>query len=221
MAWIELRADDGHQLQAWEARPEGAPRGAVVVLQEIFGVNGHIRAACDRLATQGWVAVAPALFDRVSRGRELGYDPAGIAAGRAGKEHVGEEAALRDVQAAVSHAALCGKVAVMGFCWGGTLAWLAAARLSGVACAIAYYGTAIHAHRDGQPRVPVLLHFGEQDAHIPAEHVRAIATAHPELPLYRYDAGHGFNCDERPAFHAPSAALAGERTQAFLKSHLC
>lgn len=221
MAWIELRAADGHQLQAWEARPQGAPRGAVVVLQEIFGVNRHIRAVCDRLAAQGWLAVAPALFDRVSRGRELGYDATGMAAGRAGKEQVGEETALRDVQAAVSHAARFGQVAVMGFCWGGTLAWLAAARLPGVACAVAYYGTAIHAHREEQPRVPVLLHFGEQDTHIPPEHVNAVAAAHPELPLYRYEAGHGFNCDERPAFHAASAALAGERTRQFLESHLC
>lgn len=220
MAWIELEAGDGHRLQAWEARPAGAPRGAVVVLQEIFGVNSHIRAVCDRLAAQGWLAVAPALFDRVSRGRELGYDQASIAAGRAGKEQVGEEAALRDVQAAVSHAAVWGKVAVMGFCWGGTLAWLAAARLSGVACGVAYYGTAIHAHLHERPRAPMLLHFGDQDAHIPEEHVRDIAAAHPGLPMYRYEAGHGFNCDQRAAFHAPSAALAGERTQDFLGLHL-
>ncbi|MDB5955502.1 dienelactone hydrolase family protein [Ramlibacter sp.] len=221
MAWIELKAADGHTLQAWEARPTGAPRGAVVVLQEIFGVNSHVRAVCDRLAAQGWLAVAPALFDRFSRGCELGYDQAGMAAGRAGKEQVGEEAALRDVQAAISHAAAAGKVAVIGFCWGGTLAWLAAARLSGVACGIAYYGTAIHAHQHERPRAPMLLHFGDQDAHIPPEHVREIAAAHRELPIYRYDAGHGFNCDQRAAFHAPSAALAGERTQHFLESHLC
>lgn len=221
MGWIELTAGDGHQLQAWEARPAAAPRGAVVVLQEIFGVNRHIRTVCDRLADQGWLALAPALFDRVARGCELGYDQAGMAAGRAAKEHIGEDAALRDVQAAVSQAARFGRVAVMGFCWGGTLAWLAAARLPGVACAIAYYGTAIHAYRDERPRAPVLLHFGDRDTHIPAEHVRAIAAAHPELPLYRYDAGHGFHCDERAAFDPRSAALAGERTQHFLQSNLC
>ena len=221
MGWIGLKAEDGHRLQAWEARPAGAPLGAVVVLQEIFGVNRHIRAVCDRLAAQGWAAVAPALFDRVSPGRELGYDQAGMAAGRAGKEQIGEDTALRDVQAAIAHAGGLGRVAVMGFCWGGTLAWLAAARLPGIACAVAYYGTAIHAYRQEQPRVPVLLHFGDQDTHIPAEHVRAIAEAHPGLPLYRYDAGHGFHCDDRAAFHAPSAALAGERTRQFLGSHLC
>jgi carboxymethylenebutenolidase len=221
MAWIELKASDGHTLQAWCAAPSGKPRGSVVVLQEIFGVNGHIRNVCDRLAALGWLAIAPALFDRVARGTELGYGPEGMAQGRATKGGTSDELALRDVEAAVAYARRSGKVAVMGFCWGGTLAWLSATRLDGLACAVAYYGTNIHGYVQERPRVPVLLHFGEQDTHIPPEHVANIAAAHPGLPLYRYDAGHGFNCDERPAFHAPSAELAGQRTQQFLELHLC
>jgi carboxymethylenebutenolidase len=221
MAWIELKAADGHALQAWEAQPAGQPRGAVVVLQEIFGVNAHIRSVCDRLAAQGWYAVAPALFDRAQRGLEAGYDPEGMAAGRAAKAQVREADALADVQAAITRAQRAGQVAVMGFCWGGTLAWLAAARLQGLACGIAYYGTQIHEHRNEQPRVPMLLHFGNADTHIPPQHVDAIAQAHPDIPLYRYEAGHGFNCDVRASFDRASAELAATRTQAFLQDHLC
>lgn len=222
MSWTELKAADGHVLQAWLAEPAGEPRGAVVVLQEIFGVNAHIRSVCDRLASQGWLAIAPALYDRAGRGQELGYGPEGVAAGRAAKEQVGgDEPALRDVQGAIDFVRPRGKVAVMGFCWGGTLAWRSAARLQGVACAVAYYGTSIAAHLDETPRVPVLMHFGEQDTHIPPEHVQRIAAAFPQFPLHRYDAGHGFNCDERPAYHRPSAQLAGTRTQEFLETHLC
>lgn len=221
-AWTPLLAADGHRLNAWAARPpENRPAGAVVVLQEIFGVNGYIRSVCERMADQGWLAIAPALFDRARPGLELGYGPDGVASGRAAKEGVSEADALRDVQAAIDHVRPAGQVAVLGFCWGGTLAWLAAARLQGVACAVAYYGTNIHGHIQERPRVPVLMHFGDQDAHIPPQHVQDIAAAWPQMPLYRYDAGHGFHCDARPAFDPASARLAGDRTQSFLERHLC
>jgi carboxymethylenebutenolidase len=221
MAWIELKASDGHLLQAWCVPPSGTPRGAIVVLQEIFGVNPHIRKLCERYASQGWLAVAPALYDRVKPRVELAYGPEGVAEGRRLKEGTSDEKALRDVQAAVDYAARAGGVAVIGFCWGGTLAWLAASRLQGVGCAVTYYGTNIHGHRNERPRVPVLMHFGEQDHHIPPEHVRDIAQTHPGQPLYRYEAGHGFNCDDRAAYHAPSAAQAAQRTSQFLELHLC
>jgi carboxymethylenebutenolidase len=221
MSWIELKAADGHTFKAWQAEPAGNPRGAIVVLQEIFGVNAHIRSVCDRYAAQGWLAIAPALFDRAAPGLEFGYDPDGMAGGRAAKAKVSEEGALADVQAAVKYAQRGGKVAVIGFCWGGTLTWLAATRLQGVACGIAYYGTNIHAHREEKPRVPVLLHFGDADTHIPPQHVQEIVTAQPQVPLYRYAAGHGFNCDVRPSFDRASAELAAARTQAFLEEHLC
>jgi carboxymethylenebutenolidase len=199
MAWIELEASDGHVLAAWCAEPARPARGAIVVLQEIFGVNGHIRAVCDRYATQGWLAIAPALYDRVARSQEFGYAPEDVARGREIRAQVSDEQALIDVQAAIDLAGRGGRrVAVLGFCWGGTLAW----------------------HLDEVPRVPVLMHFGNSDAHIPPDHVARIAAAAPGMPLYRYEAGHGFNCDDRPAFHAASAELAGARTRAFLEQHI-
>ena len=221
MSWIQLKSADGHVLQAWQAQPAGKPRGCIVVLQEIFGVTNHIRNVCDRFAAQGWVAIAPALYDRVGRGHELPYGEQGIAQGRALKAGVTEAQALADVQAAVDHLRPKGKVAVVGFCWGGTLAWLSASRLQGVSAAVAYYGTNIHDNVREQPRVPVLLHFGDNDKHILPEHVSGISKTWPQVPLYRYDADHGFNCDERPAYHPASAQLAGTRTQQFLERHLC
>jgi carboxymethylenebutenolidase len=223
MAWIELKAQDGHVLQAYCAQP-AAPQGAIVVLQEIFGVNPHIRSLCDRYCEQGYLAVAPALFDRAARSQVLGYDASGIARGREIRGQISDELALLDVQAAIDWASQqlgpAGRVAVIGFCWGGTLAWLSASRLSGLRCAVAYYGTNIAGYVDEAPKVPVLLHFGTQDAHIPPQHVDKIAQRWPELPLYRYDAGHGFHCDDRPAYHGPSAQLAAQRTREFLKEQI-
>ena len=222
MGWIDLKAADGHRLRAWQARPPTPPRGALVVLQEIFGVNAHVRTVCDRYAASGWLAVAPSLFDRaVADAPEIGYGPDGIAQGRELKGQVEDAAALLDVQAAIEHAGAGGlPVAVVGFCWGGTLAWLAAARLRGLRAAIAYYGTQIADHLDVTPQVPLLLHFGAQDAHIPAEHVQQIAAAFPLTELHVYPAGHGFACDARAAYHAPSAELAAERSALFLKDRL-
>jgi carboxymethylenebutenolidase len=221
MGWTELKAADGHALKAWVAHPAQAPRGAVVVLQEIFGVNEHIRTVCDRYAAEGWLAVAPALFDRVAPQQEFGYGPEDMQQGRAVRMQIRDEQALADVQAAIVHAGSGGcKVATIGFCWGGTLSWLAAARLEGLACAVAYYGTSIAANVKERPRVPVLLHFGDRDTHIPPEHVALIAAAHPQIPLYRYAAAHGFHCDARASYDAPSAALAAERTRQFLDEHL-
>lgn len=196
------------------------------MLQEIFGVNAHIRSLCDRYASQGWTAIAPSLFDRaVATVPEMGYGPQDIAQGQALKARVSEEAALLDVQAAIDHAASTGAdvavdVAVVGFCWGGTLAWLAASRLKGLSAAVAYYGTNIAGNLNAVPQVPVLLHFGELDTFIPPEHVRRIAAACPQAELHVYPAGHGFNCDARAAFHAQSAELAAARTERFLRNAL-
>lgn len=222
MAWIELTAADGHRLRAWAAEPDTAARGALVVLQEIFGVNAHVRSVCDRYAASGWRAVAPSLFDRaVDAMPEIGYGPDGVALGRELKGRVADASALLDVQATIDHLVAQGlPVAVVGFCWGGTLAWLAAARLHGLQAAIAYYGTNIAGHLDATPRVPMLLHFGAQDTHIPAEHVAQIAAAFPQVERYVYPAGHGFACDARAAHHPPSAELAGARTAVFLKDKL-
>lgn len=222
MGWIELKTSDGHVLDAYLAKPAGQARGAVVVLQEIFGVNAHMQSLCEKYAQQDLLAVAPALFDRVAKSQALAYDAEGIARGRDLKSRLTDEQSLRDVQAAIEFARTgsASQVAVIGFCWGGTLAWLAGSRLEGVACVVAYYGTNIHGYLNESPKVPVLLHFGEEDTHIPPEHVDAIANAWPQAELYRYPAGHGFNCEERPAFHAPSAESAGARTEDFLKREL-
>jgi carboxymethylenebutenolidase len=218
---LELTAGDGHRFQTYCARPRLAPRGAVVVIQEIFGVNAHIRAVCDRFTADGFVAIAPSLYDRAERGVELAYGPEGVARGREVRQQVTDDMAMLDVAATVAWARGQGhKAGVIGFCWGGTLAWLAAARLAQVSAAVAYYGTNIAGYVQEAPKVPVLLHFGEQDQHIPPPHVEKIRAAHPAIDMHLYPAGHGFNCDERASYEPASARLAWERTQAFLAAHV-
>ncbi len=216
---IKLPAQDGHRVEVYIAQPPGRPRAGLVVCQEIFGVNGHIRSVADRFAAQGYLTAAPALFDRVEPGVELGYDAEGIARGRELRAQIAVEDALQDVAAAMAVASAAGSVGVVGYCWGGTLAWLAACRL-GPAAAVCYYGGQIHAHREEQPACPVMMHFGETDASIPPEQVEAIRAAHPEAKIFTYPAGHGFNCDARADHHEVSARVAGERTQEFLARHL-
>ena len=214
-----LQAADGHRLAAYRAVPAGKPRGALVVVQEIFGVNSHIRAVADGYAADGWLAIAPAMFDRVERGIELGYTPADIERGRELKGGCSNDHALLDIAAAVDTVRSAGKVAVIGYCWGGTLAWLAACRQPGLSAAVSYYGGGIGELIDLTPRCPVLAHFGERDASIPLTVPEALRKAHPEVEIHIYPAGHGFNCDQRGSFDAPSAKLARERSLAFLKTH--
>lgn len=217
---IKLTARDGVTIDAYRAEPAGPPRGGVVVLQEIFGVNPHIRSVVDRYADQGYLAIAPALFDRVKPGLELGYDPDGMATGIATMKRTVEGDVLNDVAAAITEAAKAGRVGVVGFCWGGTLAYAAAARLDGVAAAVGYYGGGIAAMLDTKPKVPLMLHFGERDDHIPMSSVEAIRTALPDALVYSYPAGHGFNCDARGSYDKASADLALSRTLPFLKDHI-
>lgn len=215
---VELTAGDGHVLDAYEVRPDGAS-SAIVIVQEIFGVNEHIRSVVDRYAVLGYHAVAPALFDRVRKGVELGYDAEGIAEGRelAGAIRFGP--AMVDVAAAVEHASATGPVAVIGYCFGGSVAWLSACELP-VAAAVGYYGGQIHEHNARTPVAPTMLHFGELDHGIPLDHVEAIRVAHPEVTVHLYDgAEHGFSCDARSSYNASSAALALDRTLAFLAEH--
>jgi carboxymethylenebutenolidase len=216
----QATAADGHTLGIYRAEPAGRPRGGLVVVQEIFGVNSHIRAVCDDYAGQGYVAVAPALFDRVERRVELGYAGDDVTRGRAVREKVTLDQALADVEAAAKEVAGAGKIGVVGYCWGGTVAWVAATRSRTFAAAVSYYGGGVPDLADEQPNCPVQLHFGEQDHAIPLEGVDRLKAAHPELPVYVYPAGHGFNCDQRASYHAESARLARERTLAFLRSHV-
>ncbi len=217
---IELSAADGHTFATYRADPSGKPRGAIVVVQEIFGVNGHMRRVTDGFAADGYAALSPALFDRTKRGVELGYDPAAIAAGRELRNAVGDDGPCADIQATIDLAAQAGKVAVIGYCWGGTLAYLAATRLKGLSCAVGYYGGGIAAAASEKTRVPVMLHFGDADQSIPLSDVDKVRAAHPEITIHVYKAGHGFNCDERGSYDAASAKVARERTLGFLREHI-
>ena len=217
---IRLTASDGFVCDAYVARPAGVPKGGIVVVQEIFGVNPHIRSVADRYAAEGYLAVAPALFDRAEPGFQSGYQPEDMPRAYAMIGKVSSGPALLDIAAAIAFAAEAGKVGVVGFCWGGTLAWTAAAKLPGLSAAVGYYGGNILDLTDLQPQCPVMLHFGALDDHIPVDKVRAFAAARPELPIFVYDAGHGFNCDARRSYDATSAKLAQERTSAHFAKHL-
>lgn len=212
---LKLSASDGFELGAYRAKPAGERRGGVVVVQEIFGVNGHIRDVVERYAERGYEAIAPALFDRLRPGIELDYDEAGISEGREHVAALGWEKPMLDVWAAATSLDPHGKVGVVGYCWGGTVAFLAGCRL-GVACVSAYYGRHIVEFLDEIPRCPMIMHFGAEDATIPQENVDAIRSAYPDVPVYFYaGAGHGFNCDRRADFRPGASAEALDRTLAF------
>lgn len=224
---IELKAADGTVVPAYEARPAGAARGAVVVIQEIFGVNSHIRSVADGYAAQGYLAVAPATFHRVKPGVELGYSEADMGEGfgyKTAVEALPAPGVLQDIQTAIDHAARAsgGRVGIVGYCWGGLLTWRAACLLSGLSAAVPYYGGGVTTPDEvaRSPKVPVLAHFAEEDKWIPLDSVQAFAQARPEVQVHTYAAHHGFNCDHRGAWHAPSAQLARERTLAFFAEHL-
>jgi carboxymethylenebutenolidase len=218
---FSLTAADHHQLGAYRADPQGASKGGIVVIQEIFGVNQHIRAVCDRLAGEGYVAVAPALFDRIQRNFESGYTPDEIAEARKFVANPNWDAMLKDTDAAIKEIKAGGPVAIMGFCMGGSIAFLSACRLSGLSAAVCYYGGAIAKFADEKPRCPTQMHFGEKDQGIPMSDVEAIKQKRTDCEIYVYPAaGHGFHCDERGSFHSDSAKLAWERSMAFLAKHM-
>lgn len=217
---VQLQASDGHPFSAHRIDPLGAPRGAIVVIQEIFGVNAHIRAVTVRLSAMGYSTIAPALFDRVERGVELGYDEAGFTRGRALVGGLSPEGMMADLEAAIAAVSPTGKVGMVGFCFGGAVAWMAAARLLGLACVVSYYGSRILGYRELAPRVPVQMHVGRTDASFPVEQVREIAAAHAGVELHEYDAGHGFDCDHRKDFDPDAAAAALQRTLGFFARHV-
>jgi carboxymethylenebutenolidase len=218
---FSLSAADHHQLGAYRADPQGASKGGIVVIQEIFGVNQHIRAVCDRLAGEGYVAVAPALFDRIQRNFQSGYTQDEIAEARKFVANPNWDAMLKDTDAAIKEIKAGGPVAIMGFCMGGSIAFLSACRLSGLSAAVCYYGGAIAKFADEKPRCPTQMHFGEKDQGIPMSDVEAIKQKRTDCEIYVYpEAGHGFHCDERGSFHSDSAKLAWERSMAFLAKHM-
>ena len=217
---LELKAADGFVLSVYRADPAGASRGGLVVAQEIFGVNSHIRSVCDGFAADGYVAIAPALFDRYERGVDIGYTPDDIARGRELKGRAQIDAALRDIAAARDALAGVARIGVIGYCWGGYVAWMAASRLTGFTCAIPYYGGGMLEAAAERPTCPVMAHFGERDTILPVDGVRKLAAAHPEAQVFIYAADHGFNCDQRGSYDATAAKLARERTLAFLHMHV-
>lgn len=218
---ISLRAADGQELGAYAAHPDVEPIAGLVVIQEIFGVNDHIRRVTDGWARDGFLAVAPALFDRIEPDVELGYEGADMQRAMSFIPRLDIDKCVLDVRAAVDYAAKSTgkKVGVVGYCLGGTLAWLAATRLP-VQASVGYYGGRIAQYAEEQPKCPVMLHFGRQDAHIPAEEVNKVHRAHPEADIHWYDAGHAFNCDARASYNAEAAASARGRTLRFLKEQL-
>jgi len=220
---IMLTAGDGHAFSAYEAKPIGPARGGLVVVQEIFGVNPHIRSVADGYATDGYDVIAPAIFDRAEPGVELGYEGPDRDKGMALRQKIPMDAMLLDIAAAVGALKGRGKVGIVGYCLGGTLAWLAAARIPGLAAAIGYYGGAIAPNLAAVPRCPVLLHFGEEDGAIPPNDVEKIrAAADPKtVEIFTYaGAGHAFNRQGTQMWREAQAKLAHERTVAFLRMHV-
>jgi carboxymethylenebutenolidase len=218
---IKLKASDGFQLAGYRADPTGTPKGAIVVIQEIFGVNHHIRSVCDRLAGAGYVAVAPSIFDRIEPNFQSGYSPDEIAVARKFVANPDWAAMLMDVQAAIVSVRDVGPVGIIGFCLGGSIAYAAATKLSGLSAAVGYYGGVIVRFADDKPKVPTQLHFGEKDHGIPLTDVEAIKAKRPDVEIYVYPgAEHGFNCDERASYNKASADIAWPRSLDFFAKYL-
>ena len=218
---ITLKAEDGSMLGAYVANPADEASAGLVVVQEIFGVNEHIRSVADGYANDGYLAVAPALFDRIERDVELGYEGADVQKAMSFIPRLDIDKAVLDLAAALDFTARTTgkKVGVIGYCLGGTLAWLTATRLHPDA-AVGYYGGRIGNYASETPSCPVMLHFGKKDTHIPAEEVEKVHTAHPEVEIYWYDAGHAFNASPRPSYNPEAARVARERSLAFLRKFL-
>ena len=218
---ISITMQDGFELGAYHSAPSGQSKGVVVVIQEIFGVNGHIREVVEGYAERGYHAIAPALFDRIEPDLQLGYTEAdmgkGVVLAFQGLEMV---QTMKDLQSVVDHAAEQGPVGVVGYCFGGLLTYLSACQLTGVTAASSYYGGGIAGVLDNQPKCPLIMHFGELDSHIPMADVEKIKAANPSIPVHVYAADHGFNCDHRASYNEPAAGLALERTLAHFAEHL-
>jgi len=208
-----IMARDGHEFQAYLSPPPGKPQGAVVVIQEIFGVNSHIRSVTDGFAKEGYTAIAPSMFDRIRRSIELGYSQPEIEEGRGYMQQLKPDETLKDLSAAIAVVKHSGRTATVGYCWGGAMSYVAACELP-IACAVVYYGKASN-YLDKKPRCQVMYHFGTQDTGIPLSEVEKVKAVDTKGIFYQYEAGHGFSCDQRPSFNPDAAALARQRTLEF------
>jgi carboxymethylenebutenolidase len=216
---IDITASDSHRLGAYLAEPGARPRGALVVIQEAFGVNDYVRSVCDRYAAEGYLAIAPALYDRQRRDATFGYEKTDMDAARQLRAGLVWADVLKDVDAAVNEVTSAGKVGIVGYCVGGSVAWLAAQHLN-IAAAVSYYGRDIVGMRDRPPRCPTMLLFAERDAHIPLGDVETIRTTFPELPIYVLPGEHGFDCDKRASFEPTSARIGRDRTLALFRKYV-
>jgi len=219
--FISLKTSDGHDLSAYEVRPDNSPRGGIVLLQEIFGITGYIRRVCEDYAEHGYHVVAPALFDRIRPGIELSYSKEDAVTGRDLRSKITWEKTFADLGAATARLENTGKIATLGYCWGGTISWRAAGHVERISGAVCYYGTQIASYTTEQPRCPVLMHFGDKDPIATLEHAGALRAAQgAQVEIQVYPAGHSFSCDETPNFHAPSAHLALRRSLEFLAANV-
>lgn len=216
-----ITAADGFTFDAYLARPDGTPKGGLVVIQEIFGLNAHMREVCDGYAADGYLAVAPALYDRYQKKIELGYEPDDVTRGREIRSEIGWDDPVQDMAAAAQFAAMAGKVGTVGYCWGGSLSFLCATRIDGIAASICYYGGQITDFKDETAKAALMMHFGAADASIPPDAIETIRAAQPDAVIHVYDdALHGFNCDHRSAYHAEHAPTARVRTLEFLQQEV-
>jgi carboxymethylenebutenolidase len=216
---ITLKTADGAEIGAYRAEPAGAPRGGLVVIQEAFGVNDYVRSVVERYAAEGYTSIAPMIYDRQERGVELGYEGDDLARARELRRGLQWNLIMADVAASIDAVSTSGKVGIIGYCVGGSVAWLAAQRLP-VAAAVSYYGRDIVDLLEPKPACPVMLHYAETDHHIPLADVETVRAAYPAVPLYIYPGEHGFDCDLRANFHPESASVARQRSAAFLERHI-
>lgn len=219
MTTLQLRASDGNVLSAYLVKPKEPARGAIVVIQEVFGVTSHIRRVAEQYAAEGYLAIAPAMFDRLEKNVDLPYDAGGLERGLALMGRLDDAAVLADVNAAIDAVSHAGRVGAVGYCWGGKVAYLSACHTN-VAAAVSYYGGGIAQALDHKPRAPVMFHFGEKDPYISGTDVAAIRKSYPAGTYHLYPAGHGFNCSDRPDFDAASAHLAFDRSVEFFRQHV-
>jgi carboxymethylenebutenolidase len=219
---ITLTSKDGFKPGAYEAKPSGKARGGLVMVQEIFGVNGHMRRTADKYAAAGYHVVVPAFFDRVGKDIQLGYSEADVAKGRETRGKLNWDQILADVAAGRDALKGAGKLGIIGYCFGGSVAWLGATRFTDFAASVCFYGGNIAQFAEEKPNCPVQMHFGETDHAIPMSDVGKIRGAQgAKVEIQVYPAGHGFNCEDRGSYHEPSAKLAQERSLAFLNQHMC
>ena len=217
--FINMKTKDGFMLSLYEAKPTGPAKAGIVILQEIFGVNKHIQEVCEHYASQGFHVLAPCLFDRAETGISLAYDDEGKEKGRAYKNKV-QDFAISDISDSLALFPQTLPKIVIGYCWGGSLAWHMACAHDGLAGAISYYGGELPSHKDKQAKCPVQTHFGEQDATIPMDGVHDFIAAQPHHDHYIYDAGHGFNCDHRAQYNKEASQQAASSVTLFLNKIL-